>query len=141
VVDRLDLIQTDMKLSARHGDYCYWNCFVDNEEVFRVIDWEFVHVSDWVIIDYLSNLLVLWIDLKRKGILTGSIQSLFSPNNSEEQILSQSLMDFVRYYKFSLPEVRLYLVYVFINIYMRRVRPVSSNYWLPYVGDMITILN
>jgi hypothetical protein len=130
-----------MTLSARHGDYCYWNCFVDNDDVFRVIDWEFAGVSDWVVIDYLTNLLVLWIDLKRKGILTESIQNLFAPTNSEERILYQSLMHFVENYKLSLSEIRFFLVYVFINVYMRRVRPVSSKYWLPLINDMLPLLN
>ena len=130
-----------MPLSARHGDYCYWNCFVDTEKVFQVIDWEFADVSDWVISDYLSNLLVLWLDLKRQGILTGAVQKLLKPENSAERILSQNLAGLREIYNLNTLEIRLYLIYIFIDIHMRQTRPVANKYWAPFLDDMMSALN
>lgn len=137
----LGVIKTVIQRSAHHGDYCHWNCFVDENGVFRVIDWEFASPAEWVVVDYLTNVLVLWMDLKRASALTGTLEALFVPRRDEEMLINETLMALKTHYGFTTEEIMIYLVYVFFVVYARNNRPVDEKYWLPFIGDVAPVLH
>jgi len=135
-----EVINTPMVVSMHHGDYCHWNCFVDASGVYRVIDWEFAKISEWVVIDFIANLLVLWLDLRKNGLMRGGLETFLDPRDSKDAILAFNIARLTSLYGFDISEIKFYFVYVFIRLFFRKERPTSRMNWEPYLPDMMSIL-
>ena len=138
--NKIEVLKTPMPLAMHHGDYCHWNCFTDTANIFSVIDWEFAKISEWVVIDFISNLLVIWVALRKNKTMNEALRSFFDPRNDEEVMLSQKILNLNSLYGFDINEIKFYVVYVFIRLFLREERPASRIHWEPFLSDMISIL-
>jgi len=137
---RIHCIRTPMMLAMHHGDYCFWNTFVDTANTFRVVDWEFAKESEWVVIDVFSNLLVTWSVLKRRGLTNEALDTFFHPRGHAEVLLSEKISELKRLHGFDGDEIRVYLAYAFVRLFLRQERPTARIHWEPYLNDMVSIL-
>lgn len=138
--NKIEVINSPMILAMHHGDYCHWNCFIDTAGMYRIIDWEFAKISEWAVIDFIANLLVVWVDLRRNGIMKQALRTFFDPRDSNETILAQKLIQLKNLYGFDVNEIKLYFVYVFIRLFLREARPPARVHWEPFLPDMMSIL-
>lgn len=139
IESKLDVINTPVTLSMHHGDYCYGNCFTDTEGIFRVFDWEFAKTSEWVFVDYVTNLIVTWLALRSRNLIGGALKAFFEPQNGNEEILSKKLHDCNKLYGFAISEIKFYLAYVYLRLFFRRERT-AVTYGRSCLPDMISIL-
>ena len=137
---KINSLHHSMPVSAHHGDYCFWNCFLDTSGTFRVIDWEFAKTSEWVVFDVLSNLLAIWIRLRKLGIAKGLFETFFVSDNDRENLFHRELARMKDWYGFDENESKVYLVYAFLRLFLRDERPVTRNHWDSHVPDMMSLL-
>lgn len=113
--NKIHCLTTDMPLVNLHGDFFYGNYFLDLEDNFKVFDWEFANIKDWVVKDFFSNL-IGFIELNNL------FNSFFNPSSEKEIILSKILFNFQQYYDFKTGEIKFYLVYICILNLFREER-------------------
>ena len=136
----IKLIENNIPASMVHGDFCFPNCFIDIKNNYKVIDWEFAQTVGLVTTDYFSNLINLWIYLKKYYLVDSLYQTFFDPKTKEELLINKFLMQFLDLYGINFKEAKIYLVYEFTNLFLREIRPQSIKYLKYYILELSKVL-
>jgi hypothetical protein len=141
IKDNLRFIHTPMIQCMQHGDYCYYNTFLDENKMFRIIDWEFSKKSGWVTFDYLTNFWVTWMGLKTNRLVRDALDVFFNPINEFENLLSKGVLKLNTLYGFDNSEIKLYLAFECFRLFLREERPASARHLYRYVPYLMKILD
>ena len=136
----IKLIENNIPMAMVHGDFCFPNCFIDINDNYKVIDWEFAQTRGLVTTDYFSNLINLWIYLKKYYLVDSLYQTFFDPKTKEELLINKFLMQFLDLYGINFKEAKIYLVYEFTNLFLREIRPQSIKYLKYYILELSKVL-
>lgn len=104
-----------------HGDFCYYNYFINNNNQFFVYDWEHVSTNYWSFYDPVLNLNVIWNHFynKKKAGNMHKVLCLNKINSTADELLFGHAETIARFYSLNLRSVALLSVFTYYRNLLR----------------------